>query len=138
LVQPAVFFRREAVADAFLREDLDLVMDSELWIRLSKQGRFQKVHRILAVDRDYAACKTRSLGPQVRAEMEFVSKLHGVHMDERAGARRKAANGIRRAIGVLPMLTLERNYRFAYPALVDGRWRRLVRQVAQPQSRLSA
>jgi glycosyltransferase involved in cell wall biosynthesis len=138
LVQPAVFFRREAVAEGFLREDLDVVMDSELWVRLSKRGRFHKVNRILAVDRDYAACKTRSRGPQVRTEMEFVADLHGVPMDERVGARRKAAHGVRRALGVLPMLTLERRYRFAYPALVDSRWRRLLRQVAQPQSRLSS
>jgi glycosyltransferase involved in cell wall biosynthesis len=138
LVQPAVFFRRDAVADDFLREDLDLVMDYELWLRLRKHGPFVKVPRILAVDRDYAGRKTRERVTQTRKEMEFIAQLHGVPTDARASLHRKAAHAVRRGLGVRPMLTLESQYSFAYPARVDARWRRLLRQVALPQSRLSS
>ena len=138
LVQPAVFFRRGAVEEQFLREDLDLVMDYELWLRLRKQGAFTKVPRILAVDRDYAGRKTRERVDQTRQEMQFIANLHGVPTDSRVSVHRKAAHAVRRALGVRPMMRLESDYSFAYPAQVDARWRRLLRQVAMPQSRLSS
>jgi hypothetical protein len=70
--------------------------------------------------------------------MRFISELHGVPADGRMSLHRKLAHGIRRTLGVRPMLTLESQYSFAYPATVDARWRRVVRQIALPQSRLGA
>lgn len=59
LHQPAVFFRREASAEAGpLREDLDLAMDYELWWRMSEQFDFRYIPRVLAVQHRQPDSKT--------------------------------------------------------------------------------
>lgn len=51
--QPTVFFRRRALEEQpiFLREDLEFVFDRELLLRLLVTARFQRLGRVLAVDR---------------------------------------------------------------------------------------
>ena len=51
--QPTVFIRRTAIADAFVDESYKSWMDRELWLRLAKMHRFQRVNRVLAVDRHH-------------------------------------------------------------------------------------
>ena len=133
LVQPAVFFRREAVADDFLREDLNLVMDYELWLRLQSRGPFRKVNRILAVDRDYAGRKTRSLTAETAEELERLALAYGIPPDDRARPLRAVSRWLRRVSGLGPLLTVERRYRLAFAAELDAGGRRLVRQLALPQ-----
>jgi glycosyltransferase involved in cell wall biosynthesis len=137
LVQPAVFFRRDAVADGFLREDLDLTMDYELWVRLRRKGAFARIDRILAVDRDHVDAKSRARMDELADELRRVAALHGVPLDERGRLRRQLHALGRRAGGLLPMLRIERDYELAYPARVDSRWRRAVRQLALPQRLLA-
>jgi glycosyltransferase involved in cell wall biosynthesis len=137
LVQPAVFFRRAAVADGFLREDLDVAMDYELWVRMRRMGEFARIDRILAIDRDHAQAKSRARMDDLATELRRVSEMHGVPLDERARLRRRLAAVGRRARGVAPMLTIERDYELAYEARVDGRWRRALRQLAVPQGLLA-
>lgn len=137
LVQPAVFFRRAAVADGFLREDLDLAMDYELWVRLRRTGEFARIDRILAIDRDYAQAKSRARMGELADELRRISEMHGVPLDDRSGLRRRVAAFARRGRGLAPLLTIERDYELAYGAKVDQRWRRAVRQVGLPQSLLA-
>ena len=137
LVQPAAFIRREVIADRFLRDDLDVAMDYELWLRLAREHDFEKVDRILAVDRDYAAAKSRARGDDLQAELAGIARDYGIPLDGRARFVRAVERLARRFRGVRPLLTLEGDYDFAYPARIDARWRRALRQVAVPQRSLS-
>jgi glycosyltransferase involved in cell wall biosynthesis len=59
LLQPAVFFRRSVVARAGpFREDLHLIMDSEMWWRLSAQHRFHYLAQPLALQQRQPDSKT--------------------------------------------------------------------------------
>src|SRR5471032_2369902 len=91
LVQPAVFFRRSAVVDEFVREDLELALDYELWLRLSRRGRLTRIARILAVDRDHGTRKTQMLPKRVVQEFEQLA----VEYDLRPPPPRLARTGRR-------------------------------------------
>jgi hypothetical protein len=125
------------VADGFLREDLDVAMDYELWVRLRPMGEFARIDRILAIDRDHVQAKSRARMDDLATELRRVSEMHGVPLDERTPLRRRMAAMGRRARGVGPMLTIERDYELAYEARVDARWRRALRQLAVPQGLLA-
>jgi len=59
LLQPAIFFRRSAIQEAGpLREDLHLIMDTELWWRLSEKHRFHYLGKPLAVQQRQPDSKT--------------------------------------------------------------------------------
>ena len=59
LLQPTVFLRRAALEDARpLREDLRLILDHELWIRLARRGRLLHVPETWAVERTHPEAKT--------------------------------------------------------------------------------
>ena len=53
ITQPAVFLRRSAIEPDFVREDLEVMLDHELWLRLRARGRLSSVDRILAIDVDH-------------------------------------------------------------------------------------
>lgn len=128
--QPSVFFKRDAINGNFLRADLDLTMDYELWLRLHEKGRFAKVDRILAGDRMQPSAKTVVRWGEMADELAQLSDEYGVRGS--AKPLQRLARLWRRIGGVGPMLTIERRYRIAYPARVDARWRRIVRQVLLP------
>ena len=128
--QPSVFFRRDAIDGSFLRADLDLTMDYELWLRLHAKGRFAKVDRILAGDRMQPSAKTVVRWGEMARELATLGDEYGVHEPSRPLAR--AVRVWQRIGGIAPLLTIEARYRFAYPARVDARWRRIVRQVILP------
>jgi hypothetical protein len=136
LVQPAVFFRRSAVRERFLREDLEARIDFELWLYLRRRGRFVKIHKVLAVDRDYAARKTQNLGESAKGEDTELCVEYGL----RGPLPRLASSPLRwgrRLLGVPVLLSLER-YNLAWTATLDGRTRRVVRQLTHSQRALSA
>lgn len=134
--QPAVFFRRSAVGELFLDEAFDLTMDYELWLRLRRKGKFSKVDRVLAVDRSYPQTKSRSRWDEVPFELERLAERYLIPRDTRPLPIRGIARWLRRARGVLPLLTLERDYRLAYAGQIDARWRRVVRQLLIPHRQL--
>lgn len=135
--QPAVFIRRGAIGDTFLRTDLELAMDYELWLRLKREGRFTKVPRILAADRSYEATKSLSRWAELPDELDRLSSMYEVPYDRRPLPLRAVARWARRARGVLPLLTIERGYALAYAGSVDARWRRVTRQLALPHRLLT-
>ena len=130
--QPAVFFRREAVDGLFLRDDLDLAMDYELWLRLHRKGKFSKVPRILAIDRAHTSAKSLARWKEMPVELDRLATEYGVPYDRRPLPFRAASRWWRRALGVAPLMTIERRYSLAYRGRIDSRWRRVVRQVALP------
>jgi glycosyltransferase involved in cell wall biosynthesis len=132
LVQPATFVRRKAVDDGFVREDLEVVLDYELWLRLSRKGRFRKVERVLAVDRDHGARKTQVAVARKDEELGSLADEYGLHRGERGAAARARAWG-RRVRGLREVVAVESRYDFAFPVTTDARWRRAARQLLLPQ-----
>ena len=62
LLQPTVFIRRAALeAVGLLREDLRLILDHELWIRLARRGLLLHVSEMWAVERTHPEAKTIAL-----------------------------------------------------------------------------
>jgi glycosyltransferase involved in cell wall biosynthesis len=55
--QPAVFWRRTVLTGAGLNQDLDYVMDYELWLRLRAQYDFHHIDRFIAGVRYHGAAK---------------------------------------------------------------------------------
>ncbi len=69
LLQPAVFFRRSALLEAGpLREDLHLILDTELWWRLSARHTFHPVAEPLALQQRQPESKTIKHVERIYAE----------------------------------------------------------------------
>jgi glycosyltransferase involved in cell wall biosynthesis len=134
IAQPAAFIRRAVLGEALVREDLELALDYELWLRLSRRHRFCKVERILAIDRDHGSRKLRRGGhAALREELRRVSSEYGIAHRRRRSAGQLARAWRRRSACVVEFMRLEQRYRFAFSYRPDPRWRRAVRQLAVPQ-----
>jgi glycosyltransferase involved in cell wall biosynthesis len=71
LLQPTVFIRRSVLEKAgLLRQDLHLILDHELWIRLAAQGPLHHASSYWAAERTHPEAKT------VAAAAEFVAEAH--------------------------------------------------------------
>jgi glycosyltransferase involved in cell wall biosynthesis len=73
LLQPAVFMRR-SVLDAvdLLKDEYNLVLDHELWIRIAAATPIEYVHSFWAVERTHPDAKTVNLAAQFVQEAERV------------------------------------------------------------------
>jgi glycosyltransferase involved in cell wall biosynthesis len=139
LVQPSIFMRRQVLDDCgFLKEDLHLTMDHELWLRLWRcSGKaFIKVPRVIAMDRNYATRKSRARAAEGRKERQSLAAEYGVPVDTRPRLVRSTSRWLRRLPGVFPLLGFERSYDAAVELYLDPRWRRLIRQLMFTQRRL--
>ena len=59
ICQPTVFVRRSALGrNQFVDPALDYMMDWELWLHLARRTRFQRLDRILAIDRHHLERKS--------------------------------------------------------------------------------
>lgn len=97
LLQPAVFFRRRLLEEAGpLREDLHVVMDTELWWRLSEKHTFHRVDAPLARQHRQPDSKTVKHVARIYEEKE---KLFGPLLDA-AEPERRAQNQIARQRGM--------------------------------------
>lgn len=71
ILQPTVFMRRSALeAAGYLNEEYHLILDHELWVRMSGQGELRHVSRFWALERTHAAAKT------IEQAAGFVSEAH--------------------------------------------------------------
>jgi glycosyltransferase involved in cell wall biosynthesis len=127
--QPAAFVRRSAFAadEEPLRVDLQRLLDYELWLRLRRRGaRFLHLPVVVAVDRDHALRKVRIGDELFGKEIEELAREYGPVF--RRGRLRRIGSFVRRLQGVGAVLTWE-GQTPAFPWWVDGRWRRVVRQL---------
>jgi glycosyltransferase involved in cell wall biosynthesis len=75
ICQPTTFIRRAVLEEVgFLDEGLDLCMDYELWIRISKQYPLDYLPEYLALSRLYPSCKT--MRQQVASRREVLDMLY--------------------------------------------------------------
>lgn len=132
LVQPSVFFRRAAVDGRLIADWIGVSIDYELWLRLRVTGRFVKVRRIVAIDRDHPARKSRNSDTARSRDLEEMTRRYGLRR-QRRGPVATAERWHRRLDGLGEILCVEKRYSFAYPVIVDARWRRTLRQVFLPQ-----
>lgn len=130
LAQPAVFVRRSALnrTGTFLREDLHVSLDLELWLRLTAAGvDFHHVSRILAVDRDHQGRKVHRLRELRLAENRKLSAEYGIEFADRHHSRLRA--WLRRAIGATHLIGLEHHYTLAVEIDLRAPVMRLARQL---------
>jgi len=76
IIQPATFIAGDLFRRNLLDENLYLVMDRELFIRLSDSSPFSYVPRTLAAFRAYADSKTGKRGSSYAEELGQVSRRH--------------------------------------------------------------
>ncbi len=81
LVQPAVFFRREALGDRFLDERFQFAMDWELWLRLARSCTFHHLNRVLAIDRDQPGRKIHTRQAVLEADRRRLATMYGIRLD---------------------------------------------------------
>jgi cellulose synthase/poly-beta-1,6-N-acetylglucosamine synthase-like glycosyltransferase len=79
--QPAALIRRESLGanGDFLREDLEVTLDLELWLRLHNAGvRFHHIPKPVAVDRDHESRKVRNLQAKAHFEDTILASEYGL------------------------------------------------------------
>lgn len=130
IVQPAAFFRRSAVeaGEVLLRVDLHRFLDYELWLRLhGRDVRFLHLPTALAVDRDHPQRKVRTSDDLfIRESTQLVEEYGPIF----GAPRLRRVGGMTRRIRGLTAVWGWERHEPAFPWRVDGRLRRVVRQVA--------
>jgi glycosyltransferase involved in cell wall biosynthesis len=85
IVQPTVLIRRSALGETLVDEMLEFVVDRELWMRLSREGRgFARLDLVVAIDRHHGSRKSHTIEDVGKREDDDVAATYGVP----AGARR--------------------------------------------------
>ncbi len=70
--QPTLFVRRDAIQGDFVDPAFDLLMDAELYARLSRDYQLRRLGSILAADRHHPDRKTYTLVSKARQEKELL------------------------------------------------------------------
>jgi hypothetical protein len=127
--QPAVFLRRSALPEPFLREDLHFVMDRDLWLRMRATTRFRRIDLVTGIDRQHATRKVMS--------QAYHDELKAY---EREGLGRPLPAALRKAItvslrlrGLLSVPGLEHTLQPAIDLRFDDRLHFALRQLMLPQ-----
>jgi GT2 family glycosyltransferase len=68
VIQPTAFVRRSALEDVMVDESFDYAMDYELWLRLARLGKFQRLDSIVALDRHHLERKSYSMADLGRSD----------------------------------------------------------------------
>lgn len=126
ITQPTAFIRRGAIADGFVDEEFQHVMDRELWLRLARRHRFARLDRVVAIDRHQAGRKGYVQTDVADRETRQLAKYYGIPYGRAADGRRKLLKIVVRWRGVGLIDQAEPPH--AFGAIYDGRLRLLLRQ----------
>jgi glycosyltransferase involved in cell wall biosynthesis len=136
ITQPAAFLRRSHLAlfdHGLLREDLQVILDLELWLRLHRAGvAFQHIGSPLAFDRDHASRKVRNLEAQALAEETELAKDYGLELHRTLADRLHSL--ARRPSGIGPLWDHGLRKRLAIDATFKSRFAYLAGQMLLPHS----
>jgi glycosyltransferase involved in cell wall biosynthesis len=133
--QPTAFVRRSAIGEALVDEDFGYAMDRELWLRLSRRGRFLRIDDVLAVDRHHPARKAYMRWDLHREDQRRLTERYAVPRNRRARLVTRGTKiwhrlrGLSLVVRPLPSL--------AFEARSDGRLRTAVRQIASRRAWMS-
>ncbi len=133
IVQPAAFIRRNVLGDQFVDQSFDYTMDYELWLRLAQDNRFQRVDRILAIDRHHGARKSHVLAEVGRADHARLERRYGVAGGPVGRVGRKTWKIASRLIGT-SLIRSALKETVVFDAERDAGGRLLVRQVGIPRA----
>lgn len=133
IVQPAAFFRRDAIEGELVDESFDYTMDYELWLRLARRHRFARIDRIVAIDRHHASRKSYLLADIGRTDHARLRKMYGIAGGPAGRVARKIYKIGSRLAGSR-LIVAAQTEPVVFTAVRDGRRRMLLRQVATPRS----
>ena len=125
--QPAVFLRRSALGDTIVDESYDSFMDRELWLRLGREHRFQRVNKVLAIDRHYPTRKSNAQPGLAKAEGERLAEAYGKPRGPWISGQRAAGKLLIRLLGVRALS--EASDELAFAGTYDGYFKLLRRQL---------
>lgn len=115
--QPAVFIRRSVLADGFVDESLDFVMDFDLWRRLWGEHRFRRIPLFVGLERHQPYRKVYS--PAYRQERaEYFAR----YIPERDRLAHRLARMAFAATERLTGLVMEEHVRRAIEPTLDFCW----------------
>lgn len=95
ILQPTVFFRREAIEGVEIDERLQWGLDWDLWLRLGARHPLVRTPRVLAASRVYSDTKTASGGVRRLRELLAILRAHGVPRRSPAAAAHTASTLVR-------------------------------------------
>ena len=127
MYQPAVFLRRSALDNTIVDESYDSFMDRELWLRLGRDHRFQRVNKVLAIDRHYPARKSNARPGLAAAEGARLAEVYGSPRGPWWSAQRAAAKLLIRYLGVRALS--QAGGHLAFDGAHDGYFKLLRRQL---------
>ena len=136
IIQPAAFIRRSALGDAIVDEAYDSAMDRELWLRLSRDHRFARLDRVLAIDRHHLERKTHTRPDLAQADGERIAAAYRVPNGWWTPVARKVVKVAFRMMGI--RLLPEASGTLAFQGAQDGRGRLAIRQVAVKRAAMPA
>jgi len=134
LLQPAVFFRRRALADHLVDDSFEFAMDYELWLRLARAARFARIDRVLAIDRVQPERKSQTLVAVAESDTRRLGEMYGVSTSRFARRLASVHHVYCRVRGA--RLALAAHGELAFTGTDDGRRPLLWRQVARRRSRM--
>ena len=132
LVQPAVFIRRSAVGERLVDPDYDYMMDWELWLRLARVGEFNRIDRILAIDRHQAGRKVETRPDIAASDWRRLSRAHKLAS---GGLTRAGVKGMKVAYRLAGVSRVHeaQSSELAFDGRRDGTGAHLRRQVFVPR-----
>src|SRR6267142_219479 len=89
IIQPAAFIRRSALGDRLVDEAYKSAMDRELWLRLGRSQRFQRIGKILAIDRHHPYRKSYTRPDLAREDSNRMVSTYAVPSGKLATAQLK-------------------------------------------------
>lgn len=131
--QPTAFIRRSALGEAFVDESYDYMMDYELWLRLSRTGRFRRMNAIVAIDRHQMARKSYTMADVGRQDFARLQESYRLAGGPIAQVARKAWKIVARVAGASLVGNASRQS-VAVPIVRDGRSRLMARQLITPRA----
>jgi glycosyltransferase involved in cell wall biosynthesis len=134
--QPAAFIRRAALDKTIADESYQYAMDRELWLRLSARHRFERLDRIVAIDRHHYGRKSYLWMDEAEADRAQLAATYGV---PRTRVNKALQKGLKIGFRLRGLTLLgEIGSGLTFSALLDSRWRLAVRQVAVLRSAMPA
>jgi glycosyltransferase involved in cell wall biosynthesis len=128
-MQPSTFVRRRALSDPLLDTSFHFAMDYELWLRLASQGRrFERIDRILSIDRQQLERKSATIKDVNFADLERLRPMYDLHPGPESDRQRSMFYVRQRLMGapLIPSIHAENVAFTPSPDLKRGLWRRQI------------
>jgi glycosyltransferase involved in cell wall biosynthesis len=130
IFQPGTFIRRSALqAHGFVDEAYEYGMDRELWLRLAASCRFERIDRIVAVDRHHADRKSYLRQDLAAQDWKRLEAQYDVDFSRVAMVRARITKVRLRIAGLILLRGLHAPLAFA--GRIDSMPRLLIRQLSR-------